>query len=135
MFTIWVAFSVVTASHFHLLDNMAWGWVPIMSLILVRITLQLPIITQCDKLNHNRYPLFLVPRAPLDRHTRACAFTTTTLPPPTRQAGAMVIFLYVVGAIRAKLPVLENEVTQEILDMYLAKWDTSKTVETQGVKM
>lgn len=47
----------------------------------------------------------------------------------------MVIFLYVVGAIRAKLPVLENEVTQEILDMYLAKWDTSKTVETQGVKM
>mmetsp|Transcript_31071 Transcript_31071/g.82374 ORF Transcript_31071/g.82374 Transcript_31071/m.82374 type:complete len:92 (+) Transcript_31071:1137-1412(+) len=82
--TLLVTFSLITASHFHLLDSMAWGWVPIMSLIL---------------------------------------------------AGALVIFVYVVGAIRAKLPVLENEVTQEILDIYLAKWDEGNSKDAQGIKM
>ena len=65
--------------------------------------------------------------------THSC--TTTRLPPPTRQAGALVIFVYVVGAIRAKLPVLENEVTQEILDIYLAKWDEGNSKDAQGIKM
>merc|ERR1711924_526395 len=79
VFVSWVTFALITASYFHLLEDMAWGWVPILSFIL---------------------------------------------------AGAMAIFLYVVTVIRNKLPLLENEVTQEILDIYLAKWD-GKTAANQ----